>query len=289
MIDTLQLKIAAEKAIQTAHKAVAPLKLFATSFSAAESTQGSAIRVPVFNIGNAAEFNADSNNYAGTTQDVAGVDVNLDKHFVKSVYYTDRDMVECNVDFFTEAGRGIGEQLGRAAVKQVTGMLTNSNVTNSTVLTLANFADKKNIANLYKIADDNDLNPADVVLLLTPAAYAAVLANLDANVFGGNEAIRDGMIPSLYGFSGVVMANTLASGLNGVMVHKEAIGIAGRYLAPDASAYSEVGQITDEATGLTIGFRRFAIPETGKRYIAGEMLYGAALLQKDKIVLIKNA
>ena len=136
MIDTLQLKIAAEKAIQTAHKAVAPLKLFATSFSAAESTQGSAIRVPVFNIGAAAEFNADSNNYAGTTQDVTGVDVNLDKHFVKSVYYTDRDMVECNVDFFTEAGRGIGEQLGRAAVKQVTGMLTNSNITKNAVLTL---------------------------------------------------------------------------------------------------------------------------------------------------------
>ena len=289
MIDTLQLKIAAEKAIKTAHKAIAPLKLFATSFSAAESIQGSAIRVPVFNIGNAAEFNADTNNYAGTTQDVAGVDVNLDKHFVKSVFYTDRDLVECNDDFFTEAGRGIGEQLSRAAVTQVTGMLTNAQITKSTVLTLANFADKKNIANLYKIADDNDLNPADVVLLLTPAAFAAVLANLDADVYGGNEAIRDGMIPGLYGFGGVVMANTLASGLNGVMVHKEAIGIASRYLAPDASAYSEVSQITDEATGLTIGFRRFAVPETGKRYIAGEMLYGAALLQKDKIVLIKNA
>ena len=289
MIDTLQLKIAAEKAVQTAHKAVAPLKLFATSFSAAESTQGAAIRVPVFNIGYAAEFNADSNNYAGTTQDVTGVDVNLDKHFVKSVFYTDRDMVECNVDFFSEAGRGIGEQLGRAAVKQVTGLLTNSNVTKNATLTLAQFADKKNIASLYKVADDNDLSPADCVLLLTPAAFANVLANLDADVYGGTDAIRDGMIPGLYGFSGVVMVNTLATGLNGVIVHKEAIGIAGRYLAPDASAYSEVGQMTDEATGLTIGFRRFAVPETGKRFIAGEMLYGAALLQKDKIVLIKNA
>lgn len=283
-IETLQLKIAAEKAIETAQKAITPLKDFAVSFTAAESTKGSAIRVPVFNVGGAAEFDAESNNYEGTTQGVTGVDVNLNNHFVKSVFYTDRDFVECDVKFFEGAGKAIATVLAKGAVDQVMGLINETNVTAKSTMTLASYADKKNVANLYKIADDNGLNPVDCVLLLTPAAFAAILANLDANVYGGDEAIKNGYVPGLYGFKSVIMCNALGTGMTGAIVHSEAIGVAGRYLAPDGSAYSEIGQVTDEHTGLTIGFRRFANPATGKRYIAGEMLYGAALVQPTKIV-----
>jgi hypothetical protein len=283
-IETLQLKIAAEKAIQTARKAITPLKDFAVSFNAGESIKGSAIRVPVFNVGDAAEFDADSNNYEGTTQGVTGVDVNLNNHFVKSVFYTDRDFIECDVKFFEGAGDAIATVLGKGAVAQAMGLINETNVPNKSVMTIANYSDKKNIANLYKVADENDLTPGECVLLLTPAAFAALLAQLDANVYGGDEAIKNGYVPGLYGFKSVIMCNSLGTDMTGAIVHTEAIGVAGRYLAPDASAYSETGMVTDEHTGLTIGFRRFANPATGKRYIAGEMLYGAQLIQPTKIV-----
>lgn len=283
-IETLQLKIAAEKAIQTAHKAITPLKDFAVSFSAAESIKGSAIRVPIFNVGDAAEFDADSNNYEGTEQGVTGVDVNLNNHFVKSVFYTDRDFVECDVKFFEGAGAAIATVLGKGAVAQVMGKINATNVPASSVMTVANYATKTTVANLYKVADDNDMYPAECVLLLTPAAFASLLGQLDADVYGGDEAIKNGYIPGLYGFKSVIMCNALDETLTGAIVHTEAIGIAGRYLAPDAAAYTETGMATDEHTGLTIGFRRFANPATGKRYIAGEMLYGAELIQPTKVV-----
>ena len=283
-IETLQLKIAAEKAIETAHKAIAPLKDFAISFNAAETLKGSAVRVPVFNVGDAAEFDAESNNYEGSTQGVTGVDVNLNNHLVKSVFYTDRDFVECDVNFFEGAGKAIATVLAKGDVDQVAGLINSTNVSASAQMTIANWATKNTVANLYKIADDNDMYPGECVLLVSPAAFASLLSMLDANVYGGDEAIKEGYISGLYGFKSVIMCNALGSGMTGAIVHSEAIGIAGRVLPADAAAYTEVGTITDEHTGLTIGFRRFSNPATGKRYLAGEMLYGAQLLQPTKVV-----
>ena len=288
-IESLQLKIAAERAIQTAHKAITPLRDFAVSFTPAESIKGSAIRVPIFNVGDAATFDAATNNYEGTDQGVTGVDVNIDNHLVKSVFYTDRDFAECDVQFFEGAGKAIATVLAKGAVNQTIGLINATSVTQAQVMALAKFGQKTAVADLYRVADSFDMAPGECVLLLTPAAFAALLATLDANVYGGDEAIRNGYIPGLYGFKSVIMCNALADGLNGVIAHTEAIGVAARYLAPDAAAYTETGMITDEHTGLTIGFRRFANPATGKRYIAGEMLYGSKLVQPDKIVRLTNA
>lgn len=288
-IESLQLKIAAERAIQTAHKAITPLKDFAVSFTPAESIKGSAVRVPIFDVGDAAEFDADNNNYEGKTQGVEGVDVNIDNHLVKSVFYTDRDFAECDVQFFEGAGKAIATVLAKAAVAQTMGLINATTVTQQVVMALAKFGTKSAVADLYRVADEYDLNPGECVLLLTPAAFAALLAILDANVYGGDEAIRDGYIPGLYGFKSVIMCNALGTGINGAIVHTEAIGVAARYLAPDAAAYTETGMITDEHSGLTIGFRRFANPANGKRYIAGEMLYGSKIVQPTKIVRLVNA
>lgn len=293
-ISTLQLSIAAEKAVQAASAAIAPLKYFATSFNAAEANIGNKVRVPVFSIGSAAAFNAASNNYAGNSQDVAGVDVTLDDHYVKSVYYTDLDFAECDVNFFAEAGIGIAKVLSRAAVDHTVGLINKTNCENESVITAANFGTKSNVADLYAVADSEGLDPRECVMLLKPAAFAKLLGTLDANVYGGTEAVRDGLIPGLFGFKAVVSCNSLSTDsgekLNGAIVHEESIGIAGRYLRPDEAAYSETGAKTDEKTGLTIGFRRFADPKTGYRYIAGELLYGDALLQPTKVVrLVESA
>lgn len=297
MIESLQLKIAAEKSIIAAQKKILPLKYFATSFSAAEDRIGAAIRVPVFNVGDAAEFNAETNNY-GTANDqktgtppednpdyeVKGVDITLNKHFVKSIKFTDRDFAECNVPFFADAGDAIGRVLGKACVGQALGLINSTNVTQTAVFNTTKASAKTTIAQLYAIADSNNIDPAEANVIVTPTIYAAILAQLDADVFGGDEAIRAGVIPGLYGFNSFACSSQFADGVNGAILHKEALGMAGRVLFADESAYSEVGVQTDEKTGLSIGFRRFADPKTGFRYIAGEMLFGVELLQPKAAV-----
>ena len=293
-LSTLQLTIAAEKSVQAASKAVAPLKLFATSFSAAEASKGNVIRVPVFNVGEAAAFNVDSNNYCGSTQDVAGVDVTLDQHLVKSVYFDDRDFAECEVDFFAGAGEGIGRVLSRGIVDGAMALLVKANITDEHVFTVANAKTKDVVANLYAVADSNGLNPADCVLVVKPTVFANLLSILDASAYGGRDAILAGLIPGLFGFKGVFPCNSLSTAagekLNGVILPSETLGIASRVLrVASPSAYEEIGTKTDEATGLTFGFRRFGNACTGRNYIAGEVLAGFKILQDAGVRLVESA
>ena len=288
-IESLNLKIAAEKSIIAAHGYIAPLKFFATSFNEEAKNKGDAVLVPVFDLSASTQFNADTNNYAGTENGVDGVAVTLNQHLVKSVRVTDKQLADTDIDFFENAGRAIGERLGQDVVANVLSVIGDASVTLSANFTTANSQSKTATANLYAIADDNGIEPRDAVVVLPPAKFAGILSQLDANVYGGMDAIREGLIPNLYGFYGVFSSTQLPEGVGGAIIHKEAIGVASRYLEPEASAYSEVGQMKDGKTGFTIGFRRFALPDTGRRYLAGEALFGKALLPPKKIVKLIGA
>ena len=288
-IQNLNLKIAAEKSITQAHGYIAPLRFFATSFNNEAKNPGDAVLVPVFGLSSVADFDADNNNYAGTEQGVTGVPVNLNQHKVKSVYITDRQVAETNVDFFEGAGRAIGDKLGQAVVGSTPSLVGDASVTLTASFTTANSQSKTATANLYAIADDNEIDPRDAVVVLPPAKFAGILSQLDANVYGGMEAIREGLIPNLYGFYGVFSSTQLPEGVGGAIIHREALGIASRYLAPMDGVYEEVAQVTDDKSGFTIGYRMFGQKETGRRFIAGECLFGAALLQPTKIVRLIGA
>ena len=288
-ISDLNLKIAAERAIVAAHPYIAPLKLFSTSFNDEAKQKGDAVLVPVFNVGAVAAFDADNNNYAGTTQGVTGVPVTLNQHYVKSVYITDRQVAETDMAFFEGAGRAIGEALSMQAVGAGLALVGDASVTKSETFTVANSQNKQAVANLYAMASSNGIDPRDAVVVLDPARFAGVLSTLDAYQYGGTEAIREGLVPNLYGFYGVVSSTQLPNGAVGAIVHREAIGVASRYLEPMDGVYEAVSKVTDEKTGITIGFRVFGQKETGRRIIAGETLYGAALLQPGAIVKLVNA
>lgn len=111
-----------------------------------------------------------------------------------------------------------------------------------------------------------------------------MLGQLDANVYGGSEAIRLGIIPGLYGFKGFVCTSNLPEGTNGAIICDSAIGVASRYLYPGTEgAYPEAWSATDE-DGFTIGYRRFMDLCTGTNKFAADVLFGAKILQPSKIV-----
>lgn len=111
-----------------------------------------------------------------------------------------------------------------------------------------------------------------------------MLGQLDANVYGGSEAIRLGIIPGLYGFKGFVCTSNLPEGTNGAIICDSAIGVASRYLYPGTKgAYPEAWPVTDE-DGFTIGYRRFMDLCTGTNKFAADCLFGAKILQPSKIV-----
>lgn len=271
-------------ALQSLHEEIAPIMDFSHSFRELEDRVGAAVVVPNFTLSAAAEFNAESNNYFSGTKDVVGETINVDSHLVKSCMYTDRDVVETDVQFARDYGIGIGDCIGRAIYNKVIGLLNDVNVTKTA--TLSGTA-KANFADLFATTYEQGLDIRQTVLMLTPTYFAKLLGTLDANVYGGEEAIRGGRIPGLYKFKAVVCAPGLAPEWKGCLADINSIGCAARYLAPMADAYVNTWQTSDEGSGMPIGFREGCDLATGYRYIAGEVLFGAKIIRPTGIVSLK--
>lgn len=284
----LQMKVTSEFALQALHAKMEPIVDFTHNFRELEDRKGAAIVVPSFsNVTDAADFNATSNNYFGGSNEIDAATVTLDKHFVKSLMITDRNVAETEVQFVKDGGYAIGDTIGKAVYNYVVGLINDTNVTtNSETFTGAS---KAAFADLFKTTYEKGLDISETVLMLTPAMFAKLLGTLDANVYGGVDAIRGGRIPGLYGFKSVVCAPGMATGLNGALVDRNSIGVAARYLEPLAGAYVSAWQASDPVSGMPIGFRYAADLASGQRYLAGEALVGAKIIREKGIVLLKNA
>lgn len=270
----LQMKVTAEAALQAVYPELVKLQDFAHTYNELEDRQGAAIVVPVFDLSAAGEFAYRTNQYDSGTNECDATTLTLDKHYVKSVQYTDRDVAETEVQWVKDAGAGIASVLGRSLNAYVMGLFNSTNCPLSATVSLGT---KAQAANLYKVAAENNLDVADSVVILTPENFSKVLGLLDVMTYGGPEALRYGYVPGLFGFRSVVCSTYLPAGVDGVIVNRNTVGIASRYLAPLAGAYPETWKAVDPSTGFTIGFRSFADLGSGKRFLAGEALVGARI------------
>lgn len=276
----LAMKVAAEKSIEAMHAAMAPLKLFAHDYTELDGRKGEAIAVPVINLSASGEFDPETNNYCSGGQVFDGQVVTLDKHFVQSASISDRQLQATSLNWVGDLAGAQVRQLGRDVNKYVFGLLGGTDVTLTATLDVST---KTAIASLVKTAADNDINPADAIVVLGPADYYKVLGTLDANIYGGTEAIRDGVVPGLYGFYGFVQSTFLPQGVKGAIIRRDSIGLASRYLEPLQEAYADTWRASDDDMA-TIGFRYFARPCSGLRYLAAEVLFGARVLDANGIV-----
>lgn len=276
----LALKAASESAVMAAHKNLAKLSLFAKNFSELQGVPGKSIAVPVYNLSAAAAFNASTNNYATGANEIGGELITLDQHLVKSVAITDVEEAETGIRWAADSAFAIADMLTRGVNDYVFGLINATNVS----LSASTPSTKAQVAGLYAIAEDNDIPVDRCIVALKPTQFATVLGQLDSNIYGGSEAIRLGVVDGLYGFKAFVCAPNLPEGVDGAIICDTAVGVASRYLFPGTEgAYPQAWSATDES-GFTIGYRRFMDLATGSNKFAGDVLFGAKLLQPSKIV-----
>lgn len=123
---------------------------------------------------------------------------------------------------------------------------------------------------------------ASTVLGLNPANYATALSVLDTSAYGGAEAIRLGYIPQLYGFKAVVCLRDLPTGVTGALVPDTSVAVAARATVKDFAGFIEGDNVTDE-NGFTITVTRHFSPAKRDEFLNADVLWGAALVQADKI------
>lgn len=113
--------------------------------------------------------------------------------------------------------------------------------------------DRRYVANEILPAVDNGLiDPSEAILLLNGVYFDALIASLTAEVYGGNEAIRDGIIPGLYGFDKIVKLTNLGA-TPGYVITRAGAAYASRQDFPlDTSVFTEFHPFVHDETGINM-------------------------------------
>lgn len=126
---------------------------------------------------------------------------------------------------------------------------------------------------------------ASTVLALDPDNFADALALLDSSVYGGDEAVRSGVIKGLYGFKAVIQLKDLPSGVTGAIIPADAVAIAARATIKGDAGFIEAGTVMDE-NGFPITVTRHFSGAKRVEFLNADVLWGVKLVQPAKIKYI---
>lgn len=286
------LVFAANKALIAAHPAIAKIMNFATDFSADAVQPGDTMKVMVFDSAAATAYDASSNNYSTVNGTLAGVSVTFDTRVKKTYAYNPTDHLKVNPAVWSRRGEACGIAIARAIENAVALLINATNIPKTGTGTAANEAvfasvTKANLAALRAKCAAAGIDPAETVLALTPAKFADMLALFDANIYGGVEAIRNGVVNGLYGFKSVIQLPLDPSAdekLTGALLPSDAIVVAGRTIPADDVPGAICGFTTDEDSGLTVGTYAYVEHATREHLFTMEALLGAKIVQPKACV-----
>jgi hypothetical protein len=268
-----------------------PLSAFGRNFSAEAARRGAKIKVPFVGAQDAAVDFAGT--YVMQDADVEGKDIVLSGHKYVSWGITDKELFDngqLNIEMFAA---NKASNLAKAVLQDIWSLITIANFSNEIEVTTGNF-DSDEMADLQE--DCTILNWPEVNrnAILAPAAYTGLLKDAgiqSSDAFGGSEAIREAKIPRLFGFN-VMQSNYIPSNsqnLHSFVAYPDAIFTGMRYLAPDPDHnYSVAMPLTDEKTGITLGWKKWYDPDTSTTRNVIECLYGKLTGNGNSLIRIQT-
>ena len=315
------LRFAANEIIMSLRKEITPVTQFTTNFTAEAVTKGTTLLVPIVYDTEAGEFNRESNNYLTPNGSLMYAPMTFDTHVKHSFGFTANDFNLVNgTAFWSKTAKASTRAVSRKIANTMFGLITPTNIPtsgtykwdikdkdgntigsegvplefgswNEKVVGTGTFT-KGIAAQLRAACDAADIAAGDTILALNPVKFAELLDTLDAQLYGGPEAIRSGIIPNLYGYKAVVEVNEMPNAGNqiGALIPATSIAVAARILPVlNPKLYDEVGVTTDEKSGLAVQLRRAGNVATDDSVGTVECLLSARLIQPTKIVRIVSA
>lgn len=283
------LVAAADKCILAVKPFVEFTKLFSTNYAPKNGEKFSAVAVEVLS-SDSEDFDVSTGkNYTHSTNKIAPATVTLSTHRKSTFQVSDRNAVEnefapCWSQFAPKAAEAVGKYAATSIVNLLTYSSRDDKLVQATIAALSDFTA------IWGKVVAKGLDPRQCVLILTPAAYAALLAVLPQYVIGDNTAIRSALIGEFLGFKAVVPSPNckVASAADanngyGFVVPEGAIATANRIIEPvrDGGGLIEFSVETDEATGFSLGFRTVVDAANGTCSWTAECLWGAALSKQS--------
>lgn len=290
----LQDDIIAEAAIESFTAELAPLLAFSTDFSSESAKKGASVEVAI-----PANITAGDTQNAYETEDsgeLGSVNVPLTGYAKATVGITDAQFANSSSARLEKFARQQAKAVARKVIADAWALILNATYAQKVTRALGTFT-SDHVRALRVLLDKADVPMDDRSLILNPDYYDKLtgdttIAIASALHYGGTEVVRDGMIPKLLGFelhnSNMVPAN--GENLVGFAVHPSAMAIAIRTLLPQAPGeYLETRVVTDEQSGIGLGYRRHYSTAKGTHYTTFEAVYGAVAAVPEGLARLVSA
>jgi len=233
-------------------------------------------------------WNSTTNNYGRTKKDPKAIQVTIDKRKITG-FAIDQAML---ANFNPTAWEGKAElnvmELADTIAADVISVVTKANFGDAAkdkiAIPLAGF-NRLAIAQIRAHIVKNKMRPTRCTLALNPDYFAALLGDLDANVYGGREAIMNGAIPGLFGFRSICEVPQMD--IPGFINQPDSVAMGSRKVpVADTTPYKEFGSMKEPVTGLTVNKVVYTNGAAGETSFSVECLYGYAPGNANALVRI---
>ena len=284
----------AQNALEAFTKKLAPLSAISTSYSNEATRRGASISVPVVASISATNF-VQSTGYEVGGGTLDAVTVNLSSHKIASVALTDQDVAKSSTVDINKWSHQMGKSLATTLLTDVFSNITAANfgATNQVTKATASVS-LADLRAMRTLAVKADLDISECAVFLAADVYDKLLgeSNVIANLALQGNALGTGAVPTLFGMPiyelNFIPANS--ENLTGFLIHPSALAVAVRVLEPqDTSMYLATSQVTDDVSGVSMGYRRHYNPGKGTHFLNGEIVYGVAVGLGTAVVRLVSA
>jgi hypothetical protein len=232
---------------------LAPIRKFSLDFSNEAKQAGKTVNVPLISADAVTAFNASSSNFSRAAYTKTEIPLTFGAAYIAGFSLTADDLLNFRPSFWTGKADLDMRAICDSVLADVVALITAGNYgdadADKATVTLAGFG-RKSIAAVRAKAVAKKLRLNRCTLVLNPDFFSALLGDLDANVYGGKDAIVGGAIPGLLGFAQVVEFPQLTG--PGFIAQSDAIAIASRAFKPATTApYEAIREIVEPETGFT--------------------------------------
>ena len=267
------------------------LGAFSTDVSGELLGPSKSVEVPLVEMDEAGTFNRTSNNFARPAGTPKTATVTFGDPIITGFAVTADQASKIEKRWWEGKAELNATAVAASASSAVTDLITESNFEKAvTGVGAASAFAKSGVAKIAAAVESstNKLRVKFSTLALSGEYFYALLAGLDASVYGGTEAIRGGVIPGLFGFGKVMLMHGLE--IPGFVCEPSAIAFASRGFRPaDDKPYRAIREIKDPESGLTLTLVEYGDGPSGDLSESVTTRIGAAVGDAGALVRLQAA
>ncbi len=244
------------------------------------------IKVPLVEMDEAATFNRATNNFARPAGTPKSAEVSFGDPIIAGFAVTADQASKIEKRWWEGKAELNASAVAASAQTAVTNLVTKANFEKAVTSVGASSSFAKSGVAKIAAAVENSTNKLRVkfsTLALSGEYFYALLAGLDANVYGGSEAIRGGVIPGLFGFRKVMLVHGLD--IPGFVCEPSCIAFAARGFRPaDDKPYTVVRELKEPESGLSLTLVEYPDGPSGDLSESVTTRIGAAVGESGALV-----